>query len=95
MCSPGANRSTLVAPKFENDERMSSGSVAPTQITFGASYSHGYTDVLPSLSQLRAAAAPNNTLPYEIYGNITIDRSFQNTLPFTANGAVALAASER
>ena len=52
-------------------------------------------DVLPSLSQLRAAAAPNNTLPYEIYGNITIDRSFQNTLPFTANGAVALAASER
>lgn len=52
-------------------------------------------DVLPSLSQLRAAAVPNNTLPYEIYGNITIDRSFQNTLPFTANGAVTLAASER
>ncbi len=52
-------------------------------------------DVLPSLSQLRAAAAPGNTLPYEIYGNITLDRAFQNTLPFTATGAVTLSASER
>jgi hypothetical protein len=53
-------------------------------------------DTLSSLSQLRAAAAPGKTLGYEMFGNITLDRAFQNTLPFTANGAVALApASER
>ena len=53
-------------------------------------------DVLSSVSQLRAAAGPSNRLPYEIFGNITLDRAFQNTLPFTANGAVPLAAaSER
>jgi LEA14-like dessication related protein len=53
-------------------------------------------DTLSSLSQLRAAAGPSNSLPYQIFGNITLDRAFQSTLPFTANGAVPLAAaSER
>lgn len=52
-------------------------------------------DMLSSMSQLRAAAGPSNSLGYEIFGNITLDRAFQNTLPFTANGAVPLAASER
>jgi LEA14-like dessication related protein len=50
-------------------------------------------DVLSSLSQLRAAAAPSNTLTYQIFGNITLDRAFQSTLPFSANGAVPLAAT--
>jgi LEA14-like dessication related protein len=53
-------------------------------------------DALSSLSQLRAAAGAGNTMPYEIFGNITLDRAFQNTLPFTGNGAVPLApVSER
>jgi hypothetical protein len=53
-------------------------------------------DMLSSVSQLRASAGPGNALGYEIFGNITLDRAFQNTLPFTANGAVPLgAASER
>jgi hypothetical protein len=52
-------------------------------------------DMLSSMSQLRAAAGPSNALGYEIFGNITLDRAFQNTLPFAANGAVPLAASER
>jgi hypothetical protein len=53
-------------------------------------------DTLSSLSQLRAAAGPGNTLGYEIFGNITLDRAFQNVLPFMGSGAVPLApASER
>jgi len=52
-------------------------------------------DALSSMSQLRAAAAPGNTLGYEIYGNITLDRAFMGTLPFTATGAVPLGTSDR
>ncbi len=33
---PGANRSTVVAPKFENDAGVSSERVAPTQTMFGS-----------------------------------------------------------
>jgi hypothetical protein len=50
-------------------------------------------DTLSSLSQLRAAAGAGDTLGYEIFGNITLDRAFQNTLPFMASGAVPLAAA--
>jgi hypothetical protein len=50
-------------------------------------------DALSSLSQLRAAAGAGDTLGYEIFGNITLDRAFQNTLPFMASGAVPLAAA--
>jgi hypothetical protein len=53
-------------------------------------------DMLSSLSQLRAAAGASNSLSYEIFGNITLDRAFQSTLPFMATGAMRLAApSER
>ena len=52
MFSPGANRSTLAAPKLENGERASVGPVAPTQTRFGALSAHGHSragrvDVVP------------------------------------------------
>jgi hypothetical protein len=53
------------------------------------------SDALSSYSQLRANAAPDSTIGYEIYGNITLDRAFKNTLPFTADGAVPLASVDR
>jgi hypothetical protein len=52
-------------------------------------------DMLSSVSQLRAAAGPSNALGYEIFGNMTLDRAFQNALPFSAAGAAPLATSER
>ena len=39
--SPGAKRSTLVAPTFENDAARVVGRVAPTQIRLASGYAHG------------------------------------------------------
>jgi hypothetical protein len=36
---------------------------------------------------------PANALPYEIFGNVILDRTFQNQLPFTATGEVPLSMS--
>jgi LEA14-like dessication related protein len=50
---------------------------------------------LSSFSQLRANAGPDNTVGYEIYGNVTLDRAFKNTLPFNADGSVPLGNGQR
>ena len=43
MATPGADRSTVAAPKLEKSARLSSRSLAATQMTFGASSTHGAT----------------------------------------------------
>jgi LEA14-like dessication related protein len=49
------------------------------------------SDIISSLSRLMAfVQGAENTLPYEIYGNLTLDRTFQNTLFFSGNGRVPL-----
>jgi len=60
MLSPGANRSTVAAPKFEKEARASLGSDAPTQITLGSSYAHGYMAVTSLFAFSLPAAATNS-----------------------------------
>jgi hypothetical protein len=47
------------------------------------------SDTISSLSRLQGVVqGPANALPYEIFGNVILDRRFQNQLPFTATGEV-------
>jgi len=51
------------------------------------------SDIVSSLSRLQAfTRGPANTLPYEIYGKVTLDRrpKVKSELPFTASGDVPL-----
>ena len=51
------------------------------------------SDIVSSLSRLLAfVEGPDNTLPYEIYGVVTLDRRLRQ-LPFSARGLVPLAAA--
>ena len=52
-----------------------------------------HSDIVSSLSRLQAfTRGPNNTLAYEIYGKITVDRrpKVKGEMPFTASGDVPL-----
>jgi hypothetical protein len=52
------------------------------------------SDTISSLSRLQGVVqGPANALPYEIFGNVVLDRTFQNLLPFTATGEVPLSMS--
>jgi LEA14-like dessication related protein len=52
------------------------------------------SDIVSSLSRLIAIVqGPANTLPYEIVGNVRLDRRFQAPLPFFSRGEVPLAMS--
>lgn len=52
------------------------------------------SDIVSSLSRLFAVVqGRENTLPYELAGNVRLDRRFQSTLPFTFRGEVPLATS--
>jgi LEA14-like dessication related protein len=49
------------------------------------------SDIVSSLSRLLAfVQGPANALPYEIYGDLTLDRRLPNVLPFSASGEVPL-----
>jgi len=49
------------------------------------------SDIISSLSRLLAfVQGPENTLSYAIYGNVTVDRKFQNVLSFSGSGQVPL-----
>lgn len=51
------------------------------------------TDILSSISRLVAVQGPGGGIPYELLGQMTVDRSFKNTLPFSARGEVSLSMS--
>jgi hypothetical protein len=55
------------------------------------------SDIVSSLSRLLAfVQGPANTLPYEIYGRVTLSRGWKRDLPFSVKGEVPLAVtSER
>ena len=64
IATPGADRSTVAAPKLEKSARLSSRSLAATQMTFGASSTHGATGLksvltasLPELATKRVEGA--------------------------------------
>ncbi len=49
------------------------------------------SDPISSLSRLQSVVqGPTNALPYDIYGNIMLDRAMQNRLPFSFSGVVPL-----
>lgn len=49
------------------------------------------SDIVSSLSRLLAVVqGPADALPYEIFGNVVLDRRFQNRLPFSFSGEVPL-----
>jgi hypothetical protein len=62
MLTPGAPRSTVLAPKLEKEARRSWSSVAATEMMLGLSYEAGYSGVtslsspIPSEPPLPAAA---------------------------------------
>lgn len=52
-----------------------------------------HSDIVSSLSRLQAfARGPSNTLPYEIYGTVTLDRrpKVKGEVPFRSSGDVPL-----
>ena len=52
------------------------------------------SDTISSLSRLQGVVqGPANALPYEIFGNVILDRRFQPPVPFTATGEVPLSMS--
>ena len=52
------------------------------------------SDMVSSLSRLLALVqGPENTLPYEIDGELIVDRQFYNSLPFHTSGQVPLSTS--
>jgi hypothetical protein len=62
MSSPGANRSTLVAPTFENVDGASVAVEAPTQRMFASGYAQGYSRATPSLSAPSFPAATTKSV---------------------------------
>jgi hypothetical protein len=49
------------------------------------------SEIVSSVSRLLSfVQGPANTLPYEIYGTVELDRRFREPLPFSANGEVPL-----
>ncbi|HET7130849.1 MAG TPA: LEA type 2 family protein [Gammaproteobacteria bacterium] len=64
---------------------------ALTQQTVGVQLE---SDTISSLSRLQGVVqGPANALPYEIFGNVILDRRMQNQLPFKATGEVPLSIS--
>ncbi|HEX5048909.1 MAG TPA: LEA type 2 family protein [Gammaproteobacteria bacterium] len=52
------------------------------------------SDIISSLSRLQGLVqGADNALPYEMFGNVIVDRRFENQLPFTASGRVPLSTS--
>ena len=50
------------------------------------------SDIISSLSRLLSfVQGPANTLPYQIYGSVTLDRAMKNPLRFSVTGQVPLA----
>jgi hypothetical protein len=52
MLLPGANRSTVLAPKFENKERLPVEVIEPTEMTFGKSAAATATAAATTTSSL-------------------------------------------
>lgn len=50
-------------------------------------------DLVSSLSRLLALQGPQGTMPYEMFGNLTLDRRQPNMFPFNATGQVPLSAT--
>jgi len=52
------------------------------------------SDIISSVSRLLSfVQGPQNALPYEIYGRVTLDRALKEPIPFSARGQVPLAMS--
>jgi hypothetical protein len=51
------------------------------------------SEIMSSLSRLRSfAEGPDNALPYELSGRLTLDRALSNPIPFAHRGQVPLSA---
>jgi hypothetical protein len=63
MCTPGAPRSTVAAPKLEKAASPSFSSVAATATTFGSVYAAGYCGRTAKSSPSFPADTTNTTPP--------------------------------
>jgi hypothetical protein len=53
------------------------------------------SDIISSVSRLLSfTQGPENAIPYELYGRVTLDRALKEPIPFTARGLVPLAMTE-
>jgi hypothetical protein len=54
------------------------------------------SEIMSSVSRLRSfAEGPDNSLPYELSGRLTLDRALSNPIPFAHRGQVPLSADGR
>lgn len=86
--------------RIASEGRMDGASSQPFTLEALERSTHSFTiesDIISSLSRLVAVQGQGNTIAYELFGNIELDRSFKSSLPFNARGEVQLSmgASER
>jgi hypothetical protein len=82
--------------RIASEGRMDGASSQPFTLQALDRSTHTFTiesTIVSSLSRLVAVQGQGNTIAYELLGNIELDRSFKNSLPFTARGEVQLSMS--
>ena len=82
--------------RIASEGRLDGTSTAPFTLEPLDRSTHSFTvetDILSSISRLVAVQGPGGGIPYELFGQMVLDRSFKNSLPFTARGEVVLSMS--
>lgn len=82
--------------RLASEGRLNGTSEAPFTLQALDRSTHTFTvetDMLSSLSRLMAVQGTANTIPYELFGDLELDRSFKNSLPLSARGEVSLTMS--
>lgn len=82
--------------RIASEGRINGASTQPFTLQALDQSTHTFTlesDIISSLSRLVAVQGQGNTVAYELFGNIELDRSFKNSLPFSARGEVQLSMS--
>jgi hypothetical protein len=82
--------------RLASEGRLNGTSQGPFTLEALDRSTHTFTvesDIVSSLSRLVAVQGAGSGIPYELLGDMELDRSFKNSLPFSARGEVPLTMS--